>query len=85
MSNTIDSYIKYLRIQKIENLLSKKECSAEDIIKKTKLTSNTVYRIIKLLLKHDIITARKIKAKKHNQKPHKVFKLNKKKGRKIKF
>lgn len=79
MSNTIDSYDKYLRIQRIENIFSKKEeCSVGYIIKKTKYPYNTVYRIINLLLKHNVITSRKVRTKKCNR-IYKVFKIKAKK------
>lgn len=75
MSNKINSYEKYLRIEKIKIILSKKEFSVEDIIKKTNIPMQTVYRITSLLLKHNVITVRKLRSKKYKHILYRVFKL----------
>ncbi len=83
MSNTIDSYDRYLRTKKIINMVSRKECSVEYIIKKTKFPHNTIYRIINLLLKHNVITARATRSKKYNHRHYQVFKIKSRRNKRF--
>jgi len=73
-----DYYNSYLKVVRLHKLL-KKEHSAKNIAKKTKTPLVTVYRILRTLEKHNIITIRTTRTKdnKHLQ----LYKLKRKRNK----
>lgn len=67
-----DYYAEYLLIVKICKLLEKEQ-SAKSITEKTKLPKVIVYRILKSLDKHNIVTIRDIRIK--DNKHLKLYKI----------
>lgn len=68
-------YNTHLNYEKILGLLSKNKCTAEYFIKETKIPTTTVYRIIKSLIHHKIISVNTTRSKKRPGAFCKVFKL----------
>jgi len=73
-----DYYGDYLLTGKIWKFLEK-ERSAQDIVKKTKVSIATVYRILQSLDKHNIVTVRFTKIKWRNR-PLKLYKIKTKRS-----
>lgn len=48
-------YINHLRYTKVKQLISKKQCTAEDLLKKTSIPIATMYRILQSLLENNEI------------------------------
>lgn len=71
-----NQYIVYLRYEKILKLIGKKQCTALDILKKTKIPIASLYRILNSLLNNNRIIISETKKPNKMGRPTIIFKLN---------